>query len=212
MRCYTNSIKDVRFMLLVAGCCLISLGLYIPFFYIVDFVQEKAPNDALSTYILAIMNAGGFLGRIIPSFFSDRLGRFNLIIPCSLFAGVSCLVLWLPAASSSFSSEWKQGALEVVFAIAFGFFSGGFISLVNVCVAQISDIKEVGSRIGFLYCLISFPSLAGGPIAGTLLQHARGSSNAYLGMIVFSGTTLIMGSGFIFWTKVRVDSNLMART
>lgn len=131
----------------------LSKGLYIPYFYILDFAGTRPPNS-VSTYALAIMNAGGFLGRTIMPFFSDRLGRFNLLFPCAFWAGLSCLALWLPAA---YSSERNRIILEVVFAAVYGFLSGGFISLINVCVSQLCDISEVGGRLGLLYCLISFP-------------------------------------------------------
>jgi len=101
------------------------------------------------------MNVGGLAGRIIPAVLSDHFGRFNLLVPCALFSGVSCIALWLP--TPFVSMPGGRIALEVVFALSFGFFSGGFIALINPCIADISKSEEVGSRIGFLYCLISFP-------------------------------------------------------
>ena len=126
----------------------------------VDFVQEKAAGIGstggnLSTYILTIMNIGSLVGRVVPAALSDRVGRFNLFVPCSFFLGVSCVALWLPA--SLVSTPGRQIALEVTFALSFGFFSGGFIALLNVCIAEISKPEEVGSRIGLLYSLISLP-------------------------------------------------------
>jgi len=116
---------------------------------------DASPEDSLSTYILAIMNVGGLVGRIVPAALSDHFGRFNVLVPCALLSGVSCIVLWLPALFVS--TPGGRVALEVAFALSFGFFSGGFIALINVCIAEISKTEEVGSRIGLLYCLISFP-------------------------------------------------------
>ena len=138
----------------------VTIGLYIPFFYIANFVQELAgdtgsPEDNLSTYILAIMNIGGLIGRIVPAILSDRVGRFNLLVPCALLSGVLCMGLWLP--TSFVTAPGGRVALEVAFSLLFGFFSCGFISLINACVAEISKPEEVGSRIGLLYCITSFP-------------------------------------------------------
>ena len=94
------------------------------------------------------MNAGGVLGRVLPAYLSDAIGRFNLLVPCALLAGLSCLVLWTFAYSLP---------LVYVFATSYGFFSGAFISVINPCVAQISELHELGTRIGVLYTLISFP-------------------------------------------------------
>ena len=101
------------------------------------------------------MNVGGLAGRIVPGALSDRFGRFNVLFPCSLLLGVSCLVLWLPIPFVSTPSG--RIPLEIIFALSSGFFSGGFTALINVCIAEISKAEEVGHRIGLLYCLISFP-------------------------------------------------------
>lgn len=101
------------------------------------------------------MNVGGLVGRIVPAALSDHFGRFNLLVPCALLSGVSCIALWLP--TSFVSTPGGRIALEVIFALSFGFFSGGFIALINACIAEISNSEEIGSRIGLLYCLISFP-------------------------------------------------------
>jgi hypothetical protein len=45
----------------------------------------------------------------------------------------------------------------MLFAAVYGFFSGAFISLITPCVAQISDISQIGTRIGMLYSIISVP-------------------------------------------------------
>ena len=101
------------------------------------------------------MNLGGLAGRIVPGALSDRVGRFNVFFPCSLLAGISCLALWLPIPFVSTPSG--RIPLEVTFVLSYGFFSGGFVALLNVCIAEISKAEEVGHRIGLLYCLISFP-------------------------------------------------------
>lgn len=175
---YTSCLKDGRYLSLLIGSALISLGadpphtyhskadfttctgLYIPPFYIAEFVQAQVDGagsleDHVSIYILAIMNVGGLVGRIFPSALSDRLGRFNILFFSAFLSGVSCMCLWLP--TSFVPTPGRRIALEVIFALSFGFFSGGFIALINVCIAEISKAEKVGSRIGLLYCLISFP-------------------------------------------------------
>jgi MFS family permease len=117
--------------------------------------RAGSAEDSLSAYILAIMNVGGLIGRVVLSALSDRIGRFNILFTSALLSGLACLALWLP--TPFVSASGGRIALEVTFVLSFGFFSGGFIALINVCVAQISKTEEVGSRIGLLYCLVSFP-------------------------------------------------------
>lgn len=102
----------------------------------------------MSFYVLAVMNAGGVLGRIAPAYLSDTVGRFNLLTPSAFFSGLSCLVFWMFT---------KSLVSLMLFAVTYGFFSGAFISVITPCVAQISDIRQIGTRIGMLYTIISFP-------------------------------------------------------
>ncbi|KAG2130784.1 MFS general substrate transporter [Suillus bovinus] len=192
--------KDACFMLLATGSFFICLGIYTPFFYIVSYAEDRAlVSQNTAFYVLSVMNAGGVFGRIIPAILSDKMGRFNLLIPTSFSAGLSCLIFWMLA---------KTMIAVMGFAAVYGFLSGAFISVVTPCVAQISDIKEIGSRIGALYTLISIPSLVGGPIAGALIQSQNGS---YMGMIGLSGSSIIIGSLFILACRLKINRNICVR-
>lgn len=94
------------------------------------------------------MNMGGIFGRIAPAWLSDTVGRFNLLAPSAFLSGLSCLVFWLFA---------KSLVSIMAFAMTYGFFSGAFISVITPCIAQISDITVIGTRIGMLYSIISVP-------------------------------------------------------
>ena len=105
-------------------------------------------SDHMAFYVLAVMNAGGVLGRIAPAYLSDRLGRFNLLVPSAFLSGLSCIVFWFFA---------KSLVSVMLFSVVYGFLSGSFASVVNSCVAQISDMSQMGTRTGMLYSIISFP-------------------------------------------------------
>jgi MFS family permease len=130
-------------------------GLFIPFFYIVDYAHSlsfslspPSTTTGLDFLVLSILNLGGLFGRILPAYLSDRAGRFNILFPSSLLSGLFVLLLWTFA---------KSITSVMIFAALYGFASGAFISVVTPCVAQISEMGEIGSRIGGLYMGISFP-------------------------------------------------------
>ncbi|KAJ7621068.1 MFS general substrate transporter [Roridomyces roridus] len=195
----SETFRDSRFVLLAAGSCFVALGLFIPFFFIVDYAHDLKIPAQMDFIILAVMNSGGIAGRIAPAYLSDSLGRFNLLAPAACVSGLLCVFFWL------FSRSLVP---LMLFAAAYGFSSGAFVSLMTPCVAQISDIRQIGSRIGILYSVISFPSLFGGPIAGELLVVGKGD---YTGMIIFAGLTVIAGSLLIVAAKLKIDSRLFAR-
>ncbi|TEB24234.1 MFS general substrate transporter [Coprinellus micaceus] len=195
-----KSITDTRFSLLVVGSCFVALGLFTPFFYIVEYARHLPAAEGFNPYyVLAILNAGGILGRIAPAWLSDTFGHYNLLLPAAFLAGLSCVTLWLCA---------RTLVLLLAFAAVYGFLSGGFVSLITPCVVRISDPSEIGTRIGMLYTMISIPSLVGGPIAGALLTYGHGS---YSGTILFSGITMMLGSIFILGAKLAIDRQFLAR-
>ena len=102
----------------------------------------------MAFYILAVMNAGGLLGRIAPAYLADKVGRFNLLVPSAFLSGLSCLVFWFFA---------KSLVAVMMFSVVYGFLSGSFVSVINPCVAQISHMSQMGTRIGLLYSIISIP-------------------------------------------------------
>jgi predicted MFS family arabinose efflux permease len=194
-----SDLHDPRFELLTAGSVFVALGLFIPFIYITQYAHDNSIPSSNAIYVLAVMNAGGVLGRIAPAFLSDLLGRFNILFPAAFLSGMASLLFW----------QFSHSFLTIMlFSGTYGFFSGAFISLVTPCIAQISPVEEIGARIGLLYSVISIPSLIGGPIGGAILNTNNGS---YTGIISFSGTTVVTGSLFILWARFKVDSRLLVR-
>ncbi|KAF5314901.1 hypothetical protein D9619_007514 [Psilocybe cf. subviscida] len=192
-----TTVSDSKFILLAIGSCFVALGLFNPFFYIVDYARRFSISEHMSFYVLAVMNAGGVLGRIAPAYASDRVGRFNLLTPSAFLCGLSCVTIWFFAHSLP---------LIIIFSVLYGFLSGAFISLITPCVAQISDIRQIGTRIGLLYSIISFPSLLGGPAAGALLGLEHGTFNT---MIICSGSAIMVGSFFILFSRILINSHAL---
>ena len=113
-----------------------------------EYAKYLSISDDMAFYVLAVMNAGGVLGRIAPAYLSDKVGRFNLLIPSAFLSGLSCLVFWFFA---------KSFVSVMLFSVVYGFLSGSFVSVVNPCVAQIFEMSQMGTRLGMLYSIISFP-------------------------------------------------------
>ncbi|OJT02158.1 Riboflavin transporter MCH5 [Trametes pubescens] len=189
---------DVPFVLMVAGSILICLGLFIPFFYIADYAKDQHISANTVFYIISAMNGGGILGRLLPPLLSDAVGKFNVMVPCALLMGLSAFVFWTFA---------KSLVAIILFAVVYGFFSGAFIAMLIPCVAQISQLNEIGTKIGLLYSIISFAALAGGPAAGALLRAGHGS---YTGMIVLCGVSNVAGALFMLVARLRLDRRILA--
>jgi MFS family permease len=123
-------------------------GIFGPYFYIIQYSQFRGVSPNLTFYFLSSMSAGGIGGRIAIPFFADTVGRFNILAPVAFLSGVSCLAIGLTA---------KSPAMLLVFSLLYGLFSGAYITVVAPCVAQISELDEVGARVGMMYSLLSVP-------------------------------------------------------
>ncbi|KAF1846362.1 MFS monocarboxylate transporter-like protein [Cucurbitaria berberidis CBS 394.84] len=170
--------RDVRFVLTMSAIFILDWAVLIPPAYITIYAASVNLHS-ISQHILAILNAASIFGRGLPGPVADRLGRFNVMIACSTMCTISILGLWLNIGSSI------PGL--VAFAVVYGFFSGSAYSLTPVCVAQLCKTEDYASRYGTAYGIVSFATLAGVPLSGTILSAGRGDN--YSPLILFCGAT-----------------------
>lgn len=115
------------------------------------------------------------------------------MIVITAISSIFCLCVWTPV---------KDTAGILVFAIIFGFSSGGYVSLVPTLIAQISDIRKIGTRVGTAFAIQSIGALTGSPIGGAIVKAQNGN---YLGLQLFCGCTMLVGTiAFTFARVVQV--------
>ncbi|KAI5919343.1 major facilitator superfamily domain-containing protein [Camillea tinctor] len=179
---YARPLREVRFALVVGGAFFCFWGLFLPFSYLNLQAQQQGIDEALVPYLLPILNALSIPGRILPGILGDKIGRFNMMILISGLTGVITLALWVPGRST---------AATIVYGAVFGFASGGYISLLPALIAQISDIREIGTRNGVALFVGGLGALTGSPIGGAIVAAQGGRS--YLGLQLFCGLTMTVG-------------------
>ncbi|KAJ6501019.1 MFS general substrate transporter [Mycena vitilis] len=178
-------LKDIPFWICLIGEAVTFWGLFVPIFYIQLYAVEHNASKTLQTNAVSILNAAGFFGRTLPMVFSDMWGPFPVILPLTFISGIMAFA-FLGA---------KSDAGIIVFAILYGFFSGGFISLSVPTSASFSrSVGEIGSRVGMMSVVCSFTLLTGNPISGALLHPPR---DTWIQPIIFSGVTIFAGLAFL---------------
>ncbi|KAM6518162.1 hypothetical protein FSOLCH5_006931 [Fusarium solani] len=178
---YINGLREPRMAITVIGFFFFMWGMFLPFNYVLLQAEAAGMSPTLIPYLLPILNAVSILGRIIPGIIADKLGRYNVMIFITFISGLFCLCIWIPV---------KDTAGILVFAIIFGFSSGGYISLAPTLIAQISDIRQIGTRVGAAFALQSFGALTGSPIGGAIVSAQNGD---YLGLQLFCGVAMLIG-------------------
>lgn len=187
---FIRPLKEVPFALLTVALWMFYLGMFPVFAFIVSDAAIHGMSLDLSQYLVSMLNAGSIFGRSLPGILGDKIGRFNTM---SLFCTLTTILIfgmWIPA---------KTNATFIVFAPLFGFASGAAIGLTPALIAQISQIKDIGTRTGTAFGLSSIAALIGTPIGGALVTEDHGH---FLHAKIFTGALCAVGCCFFVGSRV----------
>ncbi|KAH7029281.1 major facilitator superfamily domain-containing protein [Microdochium trichocladiopsis] len=179
---YTKPLTEFGMLTCIAGYFFFFWGMFLPFNYLIVQAQQNGVSPSLVPYLIPILNAASIPGRILPGFLGDKFGRYNVMVFISFLSALFTLAVWIPGSHST--------PAVIVYGVLFGFSSGGFISLAPAVVAQISDIRQIGTRTGIAWAIGSLGSLTGSPIGGAIIASQGGS---YLGAQLFCGIAMLCG-------------------
>lgn len=114
------------------------VGALAPVYYISSYVIDTHVMTArLGFYFLPILNAASVPGRIITGFLANTIGPVNMLIPTVLTTGIIALCC---------ITIHNTGEL-IVFAILYGFFSSGSVSLPSVALTSL-PLVSIGWGLG----------------------------------------------------------------
>jgi MFS family permease len=125
-------------------------------------ISTDFPPDS-GFYLIAVMNGVSCLGRIIPGFVSDVIGRFNVFGIMIAVTLVLMLVIWLPFGHTSLVALY-------LFVALFGFGTGSWMALTPACIGQLCEADQFGRHYGTLYFIASLATLVCIPISGELVE------------------------------------------
>jgi MFS family permease len=93
------------------------LGLFTPNYYVASYTISRKLDPGMAFYMLAIMNGASMFGRVIPGFWADRYGAYNVMILSAGTSGVVCMC-WTKATSIASIGVWSA---------VYGFTSGASV-------------------------------------------------------------------------------------
>lgn len=114
-------------------------------------------------YIISVMNGVSCIGRILPGYVSDIIGRFNTLLIMIVVTLILMLVLWLPFGNTSLAALYAFSAL-------FGFGTGSWMALTPACIGQLCEAEQFGRYYGTMYFIASLATLVCVPISGELVE------------------------------------------
>ncbi|KAK5628285.1 hypothetical protein RRF57_004000 [Xylaria bambusicola] len=188
--------RDLTFDLNAAACFFGTLGLLLPFNYMKVAAASAGVSPNLLPYILPILNSTSIIGRIVPLWAGDHLGVFNMATIFVFLGAILVLALWVPGAGSS-------GAV-IAFTVLYGLPLGYFVATIAALVAKISDIREIGVRVGATFFVNAVAGLVGSPLAGLLIGVGNWSSGPeeFRGLQIFCGLAILVSALLFGLTRV----------
>jgi MFS family permease len=176
-----SAFRDPSYNFYCMAMFFMNLGFMVPIVYLQIYAMSNGLTDTkIALHLVAILNAASIPGRLAAAFIVPVIGPINTMLL------VTCLV-------SVVTFSWtavNTAAGNVLFAVAYGFTSGGIVSLPAVLLTSITpDLRFVGARMGTSFLMTAAASLSGTPIAGTILR----TTGKYIGIQLFSGFTMAMG-------------------
>ncbi|KAL7936149.1 major facilitator superfamily domain-containing protein [Trichoderma chlorosporum] len=185
-----SAFKEAQYSLFCLACFLGFLGFYNFLVYVQPFAIDTKIVDAnLGFYLVAILNAASTFGRLGPNFVADHTGSLNMLFPA---LAITAVLAYCWAAVHSTSGI-------IVLSALYGFFSGGFVSLIPVVMMTITkDLRQLGTRLGMCFALESIGLLIGTPIGGAILNN----TGSYIGVQLFCGSCLAACAVILFIVRL----------
>ncbi|KAF9391272.1 hypothetical protein CPB97_007078 [Podila verticillata] len=175
--------RDPQFLALTMAELTASVGYLIPLYYMQTYAVFIGLTPQSGAMILGLSNGASFTGRIALGIMSDYISNAKVLLLCAWMTAFSVTILW------TFSSTF---ATFLSMALIFGFFAGGYVSLVPVAVAESFGAKQMASTIGLMYAASGLGILGGSPLAGFLLDSTLHTS--YLPVTMTAGASMTLGA------------------
>lgn len=188
------------------------IGLFIGYGYLIPFVHtaplaiDFGVSQVQASLLLSILGASSFIGRISLGFIADRIKNRLLIL--RICFGVMAVVgfAW-PFLNQFycmfyfFCDDFFLFLVLVIFCFIFGFFGGGYISMIPAVVAEYFGIGKLPSLIGIMYFSSAIGNTIGPPVTGILFDR----TNSYIvGGLIGAGTLVIgFGKYFFFFSSLK---------
>jgi MFS family permease len=168
---------------------------------ITGYARALGLSSTRGSLIVAVLNTASVPGVIVFSALSDRMHVSNVILLSTLGSAMSVFLLW------GLSSRSTAQPLLLIFAIAYGFFAGGFTATGAGMVRELRRVAPTGTTdIGSVFGLWSagrgFGNVICGPLSEALLK--MGDSNveskvlaygsSYSLLVIFTGTTAVLAT------------------
>ncbi|KAJ5773095.1 hypothetical protein N7457_007991 [Penicillium paradoxum] len=193
-----KAFREPSFMMFSLSLTFVMLAFYVPIFYVASYARTVVHTVNLSFYMVAIVNGSSAIGRVVPYLLVAYIKPMGILI-LSVAASALAMFTWIAATDS---------AGFIVWACYWGALSGVLVTAPTSIVSHpifCPDVSFLGTRLGMMWGISSFGSLAGTPIAGALVNLETAE---FLHAQIFAGCMMV-GAVFLqvwpTWKVIQYD-------
>ncbi|KAK8136392.1 major facilitator superfamily domain-containing protein [Apiospora sp. TS-2023a] len=195
-----SAFKEIPYVLFAVGTWFFYWALYFGFFYITSFaltLPGEVFTPTTTVNLLLVTNAVSTPARVFIGWIADNhLGPFNTYI-LSVASLAVTLFSWTAVTNATGMYIW---------AVAFGITNGAAqAAYVGAIAGLTKDPKRIGIRIGMIFGFCAFASLAGPPVAGSIIDSTGG---AYHWAQVWGGSVELLAVVILMVARWFVASDL----
>ncbi|KAF9920777.1 hypothetical protein FBU30_009287 [Linnemannia zychae] len=193
--------KDIRFSLLFVAGIFVVCGYFTPFYFINSYAKQHGAEGSTPALLVGLMNGSSAIGRIVMGLVSDKIGSMNALCISTFAATLTLFFVWTFA---------KTVSVMFVFSILYGLCCGAYLSSTVSVSTAIAGLERLGSVTGILYAGMAIGSIIGSPTSGAILDTI-GHGTDYTGVIMWSGTVMLIGSLIQFAMRFVTSRNIFAK-
>ncbi|KXN66188.1 MFS general substrate transporter, partial [Conidiobolus coronatus NRRL 28638] len=188
-------IKDPSFLAFWGMGFVLCFGYWTPLHVLPVYCEHYGIDRITAATLVGLISGSSAFGRIILGRISDKLGSINTLIISNLCVSASILFIWNFAITVPHLT---------VFAVTFGFFSGGFFSLASLIAPQLFGLDKLAKVNGLFYTSSTLGYTFGTFISLTIIQHfTDGSYVNYFPAQAYAATCYFLSCSFLIWMKFK---------
>ena len=186
-----EALVDRRFWWLYLSTFACAPTMFTPFAHVSVHARDLGIADGRAVALVGLIGIGSLIGRFGIGALADRLGRLRTLVLMEALL-IGSYIFWWGAPGYP---------LLAVFAVSFGLFYGGIVSLLPPICMDLFGGRAVSAVIGVLYSAAAFGNLVGPVAAGAAFDRFGSYTPVMVGCALGSALAVYAG-----WRLVRSDA------
>ncbi|CAF1318577.1 unnamed protein product [Didymodactylos carnosus] len=181
-------LSNIPFVLFLISNFLTNFGFNVPYAFTEDLAMHDGIKKSHAEYITMTIGIGSIAGRIIIGFLGDRnnVNRLTLYNFTLIIVGVATVLEPLVSKSNL--------VLHLIYGATFGFFTGGYISLIPTVLVDLAGLDKMSNAFGFVLLVQGIAIAIGLPFVGFL----REKIGTYLVPYIIIGLVIALSGIMLF--------------